>query len=252
MEKKVLLLAIFVGLFQIGCGIFYNYSQIAGKNLGILWVIHICVVSADVAFVLIYLLMNGGKTYVVFVLMALVFFLIGDIFIQAYDQPFESFIDNPAGYIVLAGCSYFIGRVILTVIFALRDGTEIVEVDKKVLIFTHILFTLPYLAFGITFLSLRPTYVSGLIFLYLFLSFGCLQSYALIRMIKEKGKLPLISVSLLNSSHVMLLTFMYTKTLPFILKLIATNIYWLSMFLLALSIVPQPITSILYTQIEEF
>ena len=252
MEKKVLFLAIFMGLLQLGCVIFYDYSQISGNNLNMLWIIHICILSLDLTFVLIHLLLYETNRYTVFILLSLIFFLVGDIFVQAYDQPFENFIDNPAGYIVLAGCSYFIARVILTVIFAMKDGTEIVEVDKKVLIFTHFLFTLPYLAFGITFLALRTSYVSGFIFIYLFLCFGFLQSYALIRMIIEKGIMCLIFSSLLNFSHVILICFMYSKAIPHIMKPFATNTYWVSLFLLALSIVPRPKQAFLYTQIEEF
>ena len=114
MEKKILFLAIFIGLLQLGCVIFYDYSQISGNNLNKLWIIHICILSLDLTFVLVYLLLYEINRYTVFSLLSLIFFLVGDIFVQAYDQPFENFIDNPAGYIVLAGCSYFIARVILT------------------------------------------------------------------------------------------------------------------------------------------
>ena len=253
MERKVLFLLIFIGLVELGCVMFYDYARLWRKYDDVAWIMHICILSFDIAFVLIYVLLYRAKTYSVFVLLALIFFLLGDVFVQIYAFPFENFIDNPAGYIALAGSCYFIARIILTVIFALKDKnySEIVEVDKKVLMFCHFLFTLPYLAFGITFLCLNPSYISTIIFLYLFLSFGFLQSYALIRMVKGKGRLCLISISLLNSSHILLLSLAYNKAIPFLMKLIATNIYWLSMFLLALSVISPPIP-ILYTPIEEF
>jgi hypothetical protein len=243
MEKKILLVLIFIGILELGCIIFYDYSFISEKYIQSRWIIYICILSLDVMFVFVHLLLYPPTRYLIFILLSLILFLLGDIFIQIYDQPFENFIDNPASYAILAGSCYFLARILLTIIFALRDGTEIIEIARKVVCFSHFLFTVPYLAFGITFLCLRPSYITGFIFIYLSLSFSFLQSYALMRFIKEKGISPLISVSLLNFSHVMIISLMYNKSIPQLLKLLATNTYWVSMFLLTTSILSSNIES---------
>jgi hypothetical protein len=255
MEKKILLLAIVVGVMELGCLIFYDYAKCSGRNLDSAWIADMCILSLNLVFTIVYILLKPITAKVILTLFCLFFFLLGDIFLQIYSIPFENFMDNPTIYVALAGIFYFLARILLTVLFAIREDGEGDEdekygnIDKKMIIFSHTLYTLPYLAFAITYLIIRPTYLSGLNFIYLTFLFGLPQSYAFLNMLLGKGILQLLSTCLLNVSHVMILTLMYNSSIPRLLGLLATNVYWVSLFLLTLTIIPT--TKLLYIPIEE-
>lgn len=248
-HKTLRIIAGILGCLSLGCVVTYNYLAIRDIDPDIRWAVKVSPVAIYILFTMLYILLYRITVYSILTLSILFTCMLGDIFIEIYDIPFENFIDNPTLYFILGGISYFIARILLTGLFMLKPYNKISRIyHEKVRIITcHLLFVSAYIALAITVLVIRFNTVSICVAIYLMIGFGFAQSYAFLRIgavrnLKYEESvlsscLGFISICLFNISQLFIIISTYTKILPWYIKLISCNIYWVALALLTISII---------------
>lgn len=250
-HKKFKLLLFVISILIITSVSFYNYLSITHKMSSIKLGIKVLPVIISGFTVMAYFLIYRITIYSAFTLFYLFFCFIGDIFLGLYDPDILDITDDGSMYYYILGGSFFLmSRYVLTVKFMVKPWTEmrLIKHDKIILLISHIVSTLPFIGFGIMFIVLSPDFVSASIMFYLSTGFGPLFSYALLRIngnninnfTSTESKLSqwiaFTGVFLFNISDVLLLLGMFVKDIPSYMILISNNIYWLSMFLITVSV----------------
>ena len=248
-HKTLRIIAGILGCLSLCCMVTYNYLAIRETDTDIRWAMKVGPITLYMIFTMLYILLYRITVYSILTLSILFTSMLGDIFIEIYDVPFENFIDNPKMYFILGGIAYFISRILLTALFMLKPYNEISRIyhEKMRIIACHSLFVSAYIALGITVLVIRFNTVSICVAIYLMVGFGFAQSYAFLRIgavrnLKYEESvlsscLGFLSICLFNISHLFIIISTYTKILPWYIKLISCNIYWVGMALLTISII---------------
>ena len=244
-----------VGVLLVVCiltlSILYDYYTLDHASLDIRMGLKVSPVLCYMLYTTIYFFVYRVTIYSAFMLGTLFLCLLGDIFIVLYDPAVENAMDNKMLYFIVGGTFFFVARLLLIAIFALKPYSRIsiIRYHRGRIILSHILFTLPFLILAILNLALTKSisFSSVAVSLYLFLGFGLPMSYAFLRI----GALEncevmesfyscyfgFVGITVFNISDVLLLLCMYTTLLPSFCFLISINLYWLALLFLTISII---------------
>lgn len=198
-----------------------------------------------------YFFIYRATIYSIFTFSSLFFCLIGDLFLGLY-TPLEN---NDKIYLIVGGSVFLLARLNWIFIFLVKPYKNIIRIryNNCELFTSHIIWTFTFIAISIPLLYKNIKIITILSFLYIILGFGLPVSYAFLRLINRKE----ISISdndiaheslfslwtaflgilLFNISDILLLYTLQTELFPNYVVLISDHIYWLSMYLLTISIV---------------
>ena len=183
----------------------------------------------------LYFILYRFTIYSIFMFITLFFSFLGDLFMGLYDSK------EPV-YIICGGAAFFIARISLLTNFMIYPSSplRLIRHDCLNTVFSHILFTTPFILVGIFLLD--GTVISILNLLYFILGFGFQLSYSFLRIraIEEESKFSTViaftGMLLFNIADCFLLISIFTTVLPPYWIVISDNIYWTSMYLLTISI----------------
>jgi hypothetical protein len=238
---SVLTLAMIIAIVGV-----YDYFIIMENNLSIQIFLKISPLVIMLILIFLYFIIYRLTIYSVLVMGSLFLCLLGDVFMALYDP---SILNENYIYFILSGIFFLLARILLTFLFMIKPYKRIffIKFPIKKLIISHVISFIIFLVLGILPLIYHVSFVSISIFLYLLFGFGFLTSYAFLRIgalkdyeIEESKTsciLAFLGISLFNKADIILLITMYTSLLPKHMVLVSDNIYWLSMYLLTISIV---------------
>ena len=189
--------------------------------------------------------------YSLFIHITLFFFLLGDIFIGLYDStiPYNSILQTYNNiYLILGGSSFLFGRFLILFAMMLYPASrfKMIKYETSTLLIIHFIFVIPSIAISFLFINKEKVLITISVILYIVLGFGFQLSYSFLRIStidwesKYSSIFAFIGVFLFNLSDFLLLMTMFTKYFPSYFILLADNIYWLSILLLAISVVRSP------------
>ena len=210
---------------------------------------------------LIYFFIYRITVYSIFNMGCLFFCFIGDILVGLYDPNIAEVETNKNIYIIFGGAIFFLARILWTVIFMIKPYKNISCIHYmpyKILI-SHAAWITFFILLALPLLLQNTKLVTVLAFVYIGISFGFPISYAFLRLINRKRinilpnesfgianesfiavTLSFLGILLFNISDLLLLYTIQTNLFPNYVILISDNIYWLSMYLLTISIVRSP------------
>lgn len=228
-------------LFIIGIVIGFNLV----KDFTCKIVLKVCPVSILMTLSFFYILHYKFTYYSFLTSIALLFCLLGDVFMALYDPRLVAEISDRNFYLIMGGACFLIARIILVFVFGLGIKTR-----KFIILVSHICFSIPFVILGILFLvHFEYSELSIFVLIYFVLGFGIQLSYAFLRI----NGIPRESIAAcifgflgmlcFNISDIFLLTTMLTNLLPNYTINISNCIYWLSMVLITISIVRYSETS---------
>jgi hypothetical protein len=232
----------------------YIYFTLDHRDIGLRLGMKISPVFACMTYVALYMYCYRITIYASFSLLSLFFCLLGDLFLELYDPVIES-VENGETYrtfyFILGGGFFMFGRLLLMVIFMIKPFTRISLIRQHSnikIILSHIIFTIPFLVFGVYNWIREPNFISGCTFIYLVVSFGLPASYAYLRIgalnnleeVKESKVscyIAFCGINIFNFSDLLLIISMFTNWLPSYTGLISDVFYWLAMYLLTISVI---------------
>ncbi len=193
--------------------------------------------------ILSYFFIYRSNIYAVGIMMTLILCMIGDIFMCLYPR-FLTYSLDSFYYIIVGGILFLCARILMCGIFLVEPYRDLrlLKYSWKKSIISHILFTIPGLSFGIFILVQSVSFLTISIFVYLFLGFGFPLSFAFLRIFSEIKEclfskiLGFLAILFFNISDLLLFLTML-GWIPSYVDIISINIYWLSMYLLTISIV---------------
>ena len=227
-------------LISVLAGLYDYFVYVVGINIGYRLILKICPMMVLIFLSFTHLIISKITLYSCGILFSLLMFTIADLFLAMY----EPGPDNTTAYIIFGGSFFFVARLLLAVVFSIkpRDHVCLINYDYKTLIISHFAFSSPFIILSITNMIYFQTFISYLIGVYMILGFGLPLSYAYLRInnseleeSKSASIFAFVGVLLFNISDIFLFISMFTQLLPAYFIVISDNIYWLSMFLITIS-----------------
>ena len=180
---------------------------------------------------LLYMLSYRANIYSILSMVSLILSLMGDIFLGL----------NKYNFLIIGGASFLAARIIWGINWSLYN-TKLIKYDIVKYIIIHVISFLIYLGIGLSLLIYKTSSFTGFLFGYILIGMPIPMSMAFLRI----GKLShesLYSTSfasagilLFNVSDILLFIYMILE-LSEIVRYVSIVIYWVSMFLLTLSLV---------------
>jgi len=193
----------------------------------------------------VYMYIYRVTIYSVLLMFSLTLCSLGDIFLGLYDPSVEYIDKNKTVYLIVGGSCFLTTRVLFAVMFAIEPYKKfkIISHSWKALLTSHILFMIPFTILSILNIVRETSFVTIILFLYMFFGFGVQLSYAFLRINKLDDEsiwsciFAFIGMGLFNLSDILLFISMYTHWVPSYVTLISDDIYWLAMYLISISVV---------------
>lgn len=248
-HKKFRIIAIVIGILMIPPIVLNNYFHLAGQKT-----LHIKTIPIFLCFLLsaIYFFLYKPTVFASLTSFALLFCLIGDVLLGLYDPNISGMSkEDKITILVLGGAFFLLARILYTISYMLKYTGKLQFINypyRYVLI--HVVTVGGFTILGILTIIYLRNLISYFIFTYMLIGFGFPISYAFLKLYphlsindKENNEsrvskyLSLIGILLFNLSDILLLIVLFTNWIPTFVLVISEDIYWLSMFLISLSIV---------------
>ena len=222
------------------------YSEFYGK-LVLKLIPSFCIMSIPIFYYLYYRM----TLYTLFIHIMLFFCLLGDLFLGLYDPNVAELPLFKNIYLILGGGSFLLARglILLTMILYPASRLKLIKHSCISLIISHVLFNIPFIGLSFIFyFNNNNITITIFVMIYIILGFGFQSSYSFLRIKAIEWEsyfssvFAFVGIMLFNVSDFILLSTMFTPIFPSYCILIADNIYWVSMFLLTISVVRSPYT----------
>ena len=199
-----------------------------------------------------YMFIYRATLYSCGVLLSLLLCLIGDIFMGIYDPSLIDISKNKMIYILLGGSFFFLSRVLLSIVFSIKPykRVSLIEYGWKKVVFWHLFFSIPFIILSILNIWRDNSLTNLFVSLYILTSFGIPLSYSFLRIgalnnfeIQESrisSIFGFLGMLLFNLSDILLFISLFTDWVKNYTILISINIYWLSMYLITISMLRSP------------
>jgi len=243
------LCALFIITILSGC---YDYFVVKDYKLSLRIIVktspNLCLMVLTFSYIFIYRL----TLYSCGTLLSLLLCLIGDICMAIFDPSLIDTSKNQMLYLILGGSFFFLARFVLTVILAIKPYKiiSLIPYDKKQILISHIFFNIPFIILAILNLIRDTSLNSIFVSIYMVLGFGTPLSYSFLRIgalnsfeIQESriaSILAFLGIFLFNISDIILFICLFTNWLHKNIILFSINIYWISMYLISVSVVRSP------------
>lgn len=230
----------------------FNYFTLSGSsNVSLKLSLKICPSIILLMLTIFYIMYYKNTIYSFLTSIFLSFCLMGDVLLALYEPKLAGDVNNKTVFLILGGSAFLIGRIILLFAFALNK-CKLINYNIKKMLISHVVFNIPFITLGVLNLVYNKfKIISIIILLYAFFGFGFQLSYAFLRInaIREESTYSSIfgflGIFLFNISDVLLLSaVMFTPFFPDYVITISDDYYWLGLFLITISIVRYPKTSL--------
>ncbi len=215
----------------IGIGCYLYYSIIDPKNIQLQICFKIVPLSFMICLNVLYMLIYKASTYAILTLMSLILSLLGDVFVSI----------NNVKFLYSGASCFLVARIIWAINWSLYNN-QFIKYNFRKTSLIHIASITFYLSIGVSLIMYKCSLLTGMMLVYILFGMPIQLSSAFLRIKRLDHEsiysswFTFIGIILFNFADIVLFLYMVVK-LPEYIRYSSDILYWISMFLLTISLV---------------